>query len=59
MPDAVASLLNTGKVQLFTADSIDAECLRTGDVSPRRRAALRQKVILLPRPASWLPASGS
>ena len=43
MPDAVASLLNTGKVQLFTADSIDAECLRTGDVSPRRRAELQEK----------------
>ena len=43
MPDAVASLLNTGKIQLFTADSIDAECLRTGDVSPRRRAELQEK----------------
>ena len=43
MPDAVASLLNTGRVQLFTADSIDAECLRTGDVSPRRRAELQEK----------------
>ena len=43
MPDAVASLLSTGKVQLFTADSIDAECLRTGDVSPRRRAELQEK----------------
>ena len=43
MPDAVASLLNTGKVQLFTADSIDAERLRTGDVSSRRRAELQEK----------------
>ena len=43
MPDAVASLLNTGKVQLFTADSIDAESLLAGDVSPRRRAELQEK----------------
>lgn len=58
MPDAVASLLNTGKIQLFTADSIDAECLRTGDVSPRRRAELQENISAT-SPASWLPASGS
>ena len=31
MPDAIAPLLNEGKVQLFCADSIDAESLLAGD----------------------------
>ena len=43
MPDAVASLLNAGKIQLFTADGIDAESLLAGDVSPRRRAEMQEK----------------
>lgn len=43
MPDAVASLLNHGKIQLFTADSIDAESLLAGNITPRRRAELQEK----------------
>ena len=43
MPDAVASLLNRGKIQLFTADGIDAESLLAGDVSSRRRAEMQEK----------------
>ena len=43
MPDAVASLLNAGKIQLFTADGIDAESLLAGDVSSRRRAEMQEK----------------
>lgn len=43
MPDAVASLLNAGKIQLFTADGIDAESLLAGDVSFRRRAEMQEK----------------
>ena len=43
MPDAVASLLSAGRVQLFCADSIDAESLLAGDASPRRRAEMQEK----------------
>ena len=43
MPDAIAQLLNEGKVQLFCADSIDAESLLAGDTAPRRRAEMQEK----------------
>jgi len=44
MPDAIAQLLNEGKVQLFCADSIDSE------------AVLRwKKSISSTSPLSWLP----
>ena len=43
MPDAIASLLNAGKVQLFCADSIDGESLLAGDVPSRRRAEMQEK----------------
>ena len=43
MPDAIAPLLNEGKVQLFCADSIDAESLLAGDTAPRRRAEMQEK----------------
>lgn len=43
MPDAAAALLNAGRVQLFCADSIDAESLLAGDASPRRRAEMQEK----------------
>ena len=43
MPDAIAQLLNEGKVQLFCADSIDAESLLAGDAAPRRRAEMQEK----------------
>ena len=36
-------LLNEGKVQLFCADSIDAESLLAGDTAPRRRAEMQEK----------------
>ncbi len=41
--DAAASLLNSGKMQLFCADSIDAESLLAGNASPRRKAELQEK----------------
>ena len=46
MPEAVASLLHAGKVQLFCADSIDGESLLAGNESPRRRAEMQEKYFL-------------
>ena len=43
MPEAVASLLSSGRLQLFTADGIDAESLLAGDAAPRRRAEMQEK----------------
>ena len=40
MPEAVASLLHAGKVQLFCADSIDGESLLAGNSAPRRRKSI-------------------
>ena len=37
MPDAIAQLLNEGKVQLFCADAVDGEGLLNGDLPQRRR----------------------
>ena len=41
MPDAIAQLLNEGKVQLFCADAMDGEGLLNGDLPQRRRAEQR------------------
>ena len=46
MPEAAASLLREGKVQLFCADSIDAESLLAGDAPLRRRAEMQEKYFL-------------
>ena len=46
MPEAVASLLHTGKLQLFCADSIDSESLLAGDTAPRRRAEAQEQYFL-------------
>ena len=46
MPEAVASLLHAGKVQLFCADSIDGESLLAGNSVPRRRAEMQEKYFL-------------
>ena len=43
MPDAIAQLLNEGKVQLFCADSIDGEAVLNGDAPLRRRAEMEEK----------------
>ena len=43
MPDAIAPLLNEGKVQLFCADAVDGEGLLNGDLPQRRRAELQEK----------------
>ena len=43
MPDAIAQPLNTGKVQLFCADSIDNESLLNGSIPERRRAEMQEK----------------
>ena len=43
MPDAIAQLLNEGKVQLFCADSIDGEAVLNGDLPVRRRAEMEEK----------------
>lgn len=43
MPDAVAQLLNEGKLQLFCADSIDGEGILNGDLPLRRRAEMQEK----------------
>lgn len=43
MPDAIAQLLNEGKVQLFCADSIDGEAVLNGDIPVRRRAEMEEK----------------
>ena len=42
MPDAAAWLIQNGRIQLFCADSIDAEGLLNGSLSPRRRAEMQQ-----------------
>ena len=42
MPDAIAQLLNEGKVQLFCADAMDGEGLLNGDLPQRRRAELQE-----------------
>ena len=36
MPDAIAQLLNEGKIQLFCADSVDGEGVLNGDLPLRR-----------------------
>ena len=41
MPEAAARLLHEGKMQLFCADSIDAESLLAGHETPRRRAEMQ------------------
>lgn len=46
MPEAAAQLLNSGKVQLFCADSIDGESLLAGSESPRRRAEMQEKYFI-------------
>ena len=43
MPDAIAQLLNEGKIQLFCADSIDGEAVLNGDAPVRRRAEMQEK----------------
>ena len=43
MPEAAARLLHEGKMQLFCADSIDAESLLAGHETPRRRAEMQEK----------------
>ena len=43
MPDAIAPLLNEGKVQLFCADSMDGEAVLNGDIPVRRRAEMEEK----------------
>ncbi|OUN34065.1 hypothetical protein B5G28_12905 [Faecalibacterium sp. An77] len=43
MPDAAAWLIQNGRIQLFCADSIDAEGLLNGSLSPRRRAEMQEK----------------
>ena len=46
MPEAAARLLHEGKMQLFCADSIDAESLLAGQETPRRRAEMQEKYFL-------------
>lgn len=46
MPDAVAHLIHEGKIQLFTADSIDGESLLASDSPLRRRAEMQEKYFL-------------
>ena len=58
MPDAIAPLLNEGKVQLFCADSIDAESLLAGDTAPRRRAEIQAVNCRLRRPEVFAGAIG-
>ena len=43
MPDALAQLLNEGKIQLFCADSVDGEGVLNGDLPLRRRAEAQEK----------------
>ena len=45
MPDAIAQLLNEGKVQLFCADSVDGEGVLNGDL-PLRRRNIHAKVLV-------------
>ncbi len=43
MPDAIAHLLNEGKIQLFCADSVDGEGVLNGNLPLRRRAEVQEK----------------
>ena len=43
MPDAIAPLLNEGRLQLFCADAVDGEGLLNADLPQRRRAELQEK----------------
>ena len=43
MPDAIAQLLNEGRIQLFCADSVDGEGILNGDLPARRRAEWQEK----------------
>ena len=43
MPDAIAQLLNEGKIQLFCAASVDGEGVLNGDLPLRRRAEAQEK----------------
>ena len=43
MPDAIAQLLNEGKIQLVCADSVDGEGVLNGDLPLRRRAEAQEK----------------
>ena len=43
MPDAIAQLLNEGKIQLFCADNVDGEGVLNGDLPLRRRAEAQEK----------------
>ena len=43
MPDAAAWLIQNGRIQLFCADSIDADSLLAGSLPPRRRAEMQEK----------------
>lgn len=43
MPDAIAGLINSGRVQLFCADSIDGESLLAVGAPARRRAEMQEK----------------
>lgn len=58
MPEAVASLLHAGKVQLFCADSIDGESLLAGNSAPRRRAEMQEKYFPLPDHRAGSPCPG-
>ena len=58
MPDAIAQLLNEGKVQLFCADSIDGEAVLNGDIPVRRRAEMEGKVFRLPYRRAGSPGAG-
>ena len=46
MPDAIAQLLNEGKVQLFCADAMDGEGLLNGDLPQRRRAEQQREIVV-------------
>ena len=59
MPEAVASLLSSGKLQLFTADGIDAESLLAGDAAAPPPGPRCRKSISTTCPPSWPPASGN
>ena len=56
MPDAIAQLLNEGKVQLFCADSIDGEAVLNGDAPVRMPPSTR---IFTPVPLRAAAISGS
>ncbi len=46
MTDAVAQLLNSGKLQLFCADAVDGEGLLNADLPLRSRAAMQERYFL-------------